>query len=153
MIGTCGEKLASFPRSGMYVYTGRAWYLSYVTWRNQSRTRIERHGEKKKTWRSSQDSNLGPLNRTTYCALFNQLYIPYLVCPPAPHRKIHEVSCWLPSLLFPVMGLQVCSCTTKVFLPPPSTFDGGHIRNNYQALLACTTSMFAFQSRGAWERG
>ena len=46
--------------------------------------------------------------------------------------------------LFPVLSLRVRPPTIKVVLP---------LRKKYQAVLACTTSVFVFQNGGAWERG
>ena len=54
--------------------------------------------------------------------------------------------------LFSVLSLPVRPRTIKVFLPPFYPQQCSR-EKKYQALITCTTSMFAFQSGGAWERG
>ena len=48
-------------------------------------------------------------------------------------------------VLFHVLSLWVCPRSL-------STLDSSHVRK-YQALHACTTSIFSFRRVGAWERG
>ena len=48
-------------------------------------------------------------------------------------------------VLFHVLSLWVCPRSL-------STLDSAHVRK-YQALHACTTSIFAFRRVGAWEQG
>ena len=62
-------------------------------------------------------------------------------------RKYLHITCSrLPAIfaLFLVLNLRVRPPTIKVVLP---------LRKKYQALLACTTSVFMFRNGGAWERG
>ena len=54
--------------------------------------------------------------------------------------------------LFPVLSLRVRPRTIKFSLPPLYLYHFSH-EKKYQALHAYTTSMFAFRSIGAWERG
>ena len=65
-------------------------------------------------------------------------------------RYVQEVARYLCS--FSCSESRVCSCTIKVVLPHVYFWRCSH-EKKYQALHACTTSMFAFWSVGAWERG
>ena len=72
------------------------------------------------------------------------------VCDIRP--QIRVVCFPLPSLFFSVLNLWVCPCTIKVSLPPLYHWHFSRDKH-HQALHACTTSMFAFRSVGAWEQG
>ena len=53
--------------------------------------------------------------------------------------------------LFPVLNLGYAHAQLSSF-HPLSTFTASHVKK-YQALHACTTSVFTFWSVGAWEQG
>ena len=69
--------------------------------------------------------------------------------PRLPHSKIQTLNlcrCREPGIFW---AFGYAHVQLKSFYP----FGGAHVRKKYQALHACTSSMFMFWSVGAWERG
>ena len=95
---------------------------------------------------------IGPKQKGNVLHVVQPTMLQHSVCMIFDSRKLDTCS-KLPATFvpFPVLSL-ICPRTIKWHLPRVYLWRFSR-EKKYQALHACTTSMFAFQSMGAWERG
>lgn len=119
-----------FPLSGTQTCVRRKSLVSILTW----------------TWHNcKQKGNI--------CALFSQLCVQCSVCTIFAPQQLDTCSKLSATLaLFPVLSFRILSHTIKVTLPPLYPWRCSRAKK-YQALSACTTSMFMLQTGEVWQRG